>query len=220
MKYGLPFLIAVMGMLYIFVIPTEPFIVKLLFKLIPMWLILLYAYLRMPTKKTSIHWIIFIGLFFGMLGDGLLVWFVIGLTAFLIGHLFYMTGFFRSWQYSRFRFYSFIPLALFAAFMSWRMIEALNMSGNEALIIPVLLYIFVISLMAWSAIMTGQLWLIIGSILFMISDSILAWNMFVTDVAFSSQIIMITYYSAQFCIAHNMKTITMSKDKASLSILN
>ncbi|WP_311280639.1 hypothetical protein [Peribacillus simplex] len=34
-----------------------------------------------------------------MLGDGLLIWFVLGLSAFLIGHLFYISAFFRLWTF-------------------------------------------------------------------------------------------------------------------------
>lgn len=216
-RIGLPVLIALMGGLYIFVIPSDPFALKLLFKLIPMWLILLYAYLQLPAEKKKLHWIIWIGIFFCMLGDGLLVWFVIGLTAFLIGHLFYLTGFLRSWSYSPLRLYSFIPLALFAIVMGWIMATALIANDNQHLMAPVLLYILVISMMTWSAIMTGHKWLIIGAILFMISDSILAWNMFVSSVTYSGPLIMITYYSAQFLIAHSLKTVEGSRGRLSAS---
>lgn len=42
----LPAVILFMGLLYIFFIPEEPLVIKILFKIIPMLLILLYAYTK------------------------------------------------------------------------------------------------------------------------------------------------------------------------------
>ncbi|MGF7047924.1 putative membrane protein YhhN [Paenibacillus sp. DS2015] len=196
-----------MSLLYIFFIPSDPHAVKLLFKLIPMWLIIVYAYLQIPSMRERSHWVLFIGLFFCMLGDGLLGSFVVGLSAFLIGHLFYMTGFFSRWHYSRIRFATVVPIALYCSFMGRELIYALIRNNNESLIVPVLLYVIVISLMTWSAIMTGRKWAIIGSLLFAISDSILSWNLFVSDISFSGPLVMTTYYAAQFCIAYSIRTI-------------
>lgn len=215
-KYGLPALIVVMSILYIFIIPGEPQAAKLLFKLIPMWLIIAYGCLQMPSNRKSCHWVIWIGLFFCMLGDGLLGWFVVGLSAFLIGHLFYLTGFIGRWRYSKMRFSTIVPILLYAAFMSWQLIQALIRDGDASLIAPILVYILVISLMTWSAIMTGNKLAAAGSILFAASDSILSWNMFVSEVAFAEPLIMITYYAAQFFIASSLRTI--AHDKSSIII--
>ncbi|UVI27537.1 lysoplasmalogenase [Paenibacillus spongiae] len=215
-KYGLPALILFMGVLYIFFIPADPHAVKLLFKLIPMWLILLYAYLRMPRDRNRYHATTLIGLFFCMLGDGLLQWFVIGLSAFLIGHIFYLTSFITKWRFSKARFATIIPIAAFAVYMGAELVQALIHDGNEALIAPVLLYIVVISLMGWTAIMTGNKWAIMGSLLFLVSDSILSWNMFISDIAYSGVLIMTTYYAAQFLIAHSSQTMDIEKSHALL----
>jgi alkenylglycerophosphocholine hydrolase len=207
-KYGLPALIVVMGVLYIFVIPDEPQAVKLLFKLIPMWLIIAYGYLQMPSNRKRCHWMIGIGLFFCMLGDGLLMgWFIIGLAAFLIGHLFYVTAFISRWRFSAIRFFMLIPILAYASFMSWHLIQALIQADNYALVAAVLVYIIVISFMIWSAIMTGNKLAMAGSVLFAVSDSILAWDRFVSDVVFAGPLIMITYYTAQFLIASSLRTI-------------
>ncbi|OMF27220.1 lysoplasmalogenase [Paenibacillus sp. FSL H8-0548] len=202
-----------MSLLYIFIIPSDPHVVKLLFKLLPMWLILAYAYLHIPAPRRRNHWILLTGLFFCMLGDGLLEWFVVGLSAFLIGHLFYMTSFFGNWRFSKIRFATLAPIAVFGLFMGSELIHALIRNGKDDLIIPVLLYILVISLMTWSAIMTGHKWAIIGSILFTISDSILSWNLFVSDVAFSGVLIMTTYYTAQYCMAYSIQTLGTHTNK-------
>ncbi|MGE6258456.1 lysoplasmalogenase [Heyndrickxia sporothermodurans] len=206
-NYWLPILILVTGVLYIFFIPADPVPLKILFKLIPMWLMICYSILRLPPQRSRAHWLMICGLFFCMLGDGLLHWFVIGLSAFLIGHLFYMTAFFHRWNFSLIRFLTIIPIAIYAFFMGKKLITALISHHNDTLIIPVLIYIIVISLMAWSAIMTKNKWASIGSLLFVISDSILSWNMFVTTIPYSNILIMTTYYSAQFLIAHSIQTI-------------
>lgn len=210
-KFWLPALILIMSLLYIFVIPSDPHIVKILFKLIPMWLIILFAYLQFPIAKKRYHWLLLIGLFFCMLGDGLLQWFVVGLSAFLIGHLFYMSAFLNRWHFSKLRVLTIAPIALFGIFMGSEIVQALIKDNNESLIVPVVLYITVISLMTWSAIMTGHKWAIIGSVLFTISDSILSWNLFVSDITYSGTLIMTTYYAAQFCIAYSIRTIAANK---------
>lgn len=215
-KYGLPLLILLMSILYIFFIPAEPMEVKLLFKLIPMWLMIGYACLQLPSRKTRTHYLILAGLFFCMLGDGLLIWFVIGLTAFLIGHLFYMTGFFSQWRFSVIRFITIVPIGAYSFFMGKELITALELSGKDTLIIPVLAYITVISFMLWSAIMTANPWAITGSVLFVISDSILSWNMFISDVPNSGVLIMSTYYSAQFLIARSLSSFEGSNRRSTI----
>jgi len=205
----LPVLILLTGLLYIFIIPDSPYAVKILFKLIPMLLIIRYAYLQFSAKKTITHWLILIGLFFCMLGDGLIGEFVVGLSAFLIGHLFYLAGFLSRWHFSKVRLAIILPISLYAFMIGREIVAALLRDGNNVLIVPVLIYMIAISLMAWSAIMTGNKWAIIGSILFVLSDSILSWNMFVSDIAFSDQLIMTTYYTAQFLIAHSLRSFAI-----------
>lgn len=203
-KFGLPVLILLMSALYIFVIPSDPEGVKMLFKLIPMALIILYAYLQPPVSGKRHHWTMLAGLAFCMIGDGLLVWFIVGLSAFLVGHLFYMAAFFGKWTFSRLRFATIVPIAAYASFMGNELIQALIRDDEQSLIIPVILYVAVISLMAWSAIMSGNKLAIAGSLSFVISDSVLSWNMFVSDVSHSGIWIMTTYYVAQFLMARSL----------------
>lgn len=217
-NYWLPILILFMSVIYIFFIPVDPMLIKILFKLIPMWLIICYSIQRFPSKRSRTHWLIICGLFFCMLGDGLLHWFVIGLSAFLIGHLFYMVAFFRNWYFSLIRFATIIPIGVFAFFVGKELIVALIRNENNTFIIPVIFYVIVISFMTWSAIMTGNKWVSIGSILFVISDSILSWNMFVSPIPYSSIFIMSTYYSAQFLIAHSVTSIVPKDNHLTLNI--
>ncbi|WP_308637129.1 lysoplasmalogenase [Paenibacillus silvisoli] len=201
----LPYAIALMSVLYVFVIPAEPEGVKLVFKLIPMALILTYASLLCPPSRRPMHWLLLLGLFFSMCGDGLMTWFVAGLSAFLVGHLFYIAAFTRQLRFSWPRAATLLPIAIYGGYMGQRLVHALQDSGDGGLIAPVLVYITVISLMAWTAILTGNRYAIIGSLLFLASDSILSWNMFVSDIANSGIWIMTTYYAAQFCIASSLR---------------
>lgn len=200
----LAILILLTSIIYIFVIPHDPFWFKLIFKMIPMILIFIYAYQRMPRNRLKIHWLILTGLIFCSIGDATLHWFIVGLSAFLIGHLFYIAAFLTEWKYSLSRLLVIIPLAIYGFFMGTRLVDALQENGDTALIAPVLFYITAIMVMAWAASMTGNRWLIIGSLLFVISDSVLAWNMFVSPISYSHLTIMSTYYGAQFFIAHSM----------------
>jgi uncharacterized membrane protein YhhN len=78
------------------------------------------------------------------------------------------------------------------------------------MLIPVALYVIVISTMLWRAAArlgapgvpqrSGQLGLI-GAILFTASDSVLAFNLFVTPVPLADVIIMVTYWLGQLGIS-------------------
>ncbi|MGE7588719.1 lysoplasmalogenase [Peribacillus sp. NPDC101480] len=200
----LPAAILITGLAYIFLIPEEPLIIKILFKILPMLLILLYARTNVR-RRDRYQSLIFLGLFFCMLGDGLLIWFVIGLSAFLIGHLFYITAFLGLWNFSWLRFATIVPISIYSTWISREIVHSLIERGEHNLIIPVICYVTVISLMGWAAFMTGNTAAIIGGVLFVISDSILSWNKFIDDVAYSGPMIMLTYYAAQFCIANSIR---------------
>ena len=208
----LSLIILLMSIIYIFFIPSEPLGLKLLFKLIPMVLIIYYALLQKPVKGRQNKGLIITGLFFCMLGDGTLHWFIIGLSFFLIGHLIYIAGFLKQWNFSKLRFLSIIPLLAFDFIIGHKLISALQDAGNDGLIIPVVIYIGAISIMAWAAFMTGNLFAIIGSLLFMISDTILSWNMFISDVTYSHFWIMSTYYAAQYAIASSIQKTAMQPE--------
>lgn len=198
-KWLLPLTILIMGLVYIFISSA------MIFKLVPMWLILLYAYQQRSQLKDRYLWLTLCGLFFCMLGDGLLRWFVIGLSAFLIGHLFYAAAFITRWHFSWPRALTLIPILAYGIVMASQLLPALQARGDQALIIPVIAYLIVISMMGWLAIMTGHAWAIFGGILFIASDSILAWNMFVDKIAYSTVLIMGTYYTAQFLFARSIR---------------
>lgn len=204
-KKGLPILFFVVGSIYLVYIP-EGF-GQLLLKLLPMCLVITYAFLNGTTSPIR-KWIL-AGLLFCMVGDALILYsFVAGLAAFLIGHVLYTTGFLKVGKLSKRKTLLVIPIALYAIIIGREIVQSLLDGGNQSLAVPVIGYIAIISFMAWTAMMTGNKWAIIGSLLFVMSDSILAWNKFVYEIPLSHMLIMGTYYAAQFFIAHSLLTTT------------
>ena len=207
-KKSLPLFVLLTAGIYVFVIPPEPVPLKVVFKLIPMMLILLYAFRQLPPKPAPPMRLIIIGLFFCMLGDAFIAFsFVAGLGAFLVGHVFYLTGFIKMSSLNKVRLYAVFPIAFYSFIIGRQLIAALLRGGEDGLVIPVVAYMLVISVMALTAILTGNGWATAGSLLFVLSDSILSWNRFVSDIPFSDVLIMTTYYSAQLLIATSLSSI-------------
>lgn len=157
---------------------------------------------------------IFAGLFFGLLGDCFLMFvhvnpnfFILGLVSFLIGHILYITAFYLDykWQPNIEKKIGWLALIGFGIF---GIVFYLYLrSYLDTLKIPVMIYTFIILLMAVMAVNrkgrvnTKSFNLIFyGAILFLISDSILAYNKFVLPIEFSGIAIMSTYMIAQYLI--------------------
>ena len=192
-------LFAVVSLLFTFEIPKEKDSVHLLFKIIPLVLLLLMVWMR-PNSHLK-RWVL-AGLAFCMLGDAFIIFaFLPGLVFFLIGHLFYIGAFLTRKKEGLLPALSLLPIAIYGVYMGWKMVNALQQSEQSSLIIPVIIYILAISLMGWAAIMTRNLYAAIGSLLFITSDSILSWNLFVSSVNHAAVWIMLTYYAAQGLIA-------------------
>ncbi|WP_342599719.1 lysoplasmalogenase [Psychrobacillus sp. FSL H8-0483] len=195
--------IAVMGIVYIFFIPEDPVSTKIIFKLIPMLLILLFAFLQPAGEPKKYKMLILIGLFICMLADGLIYWFIIGLITFLIGHIWYIFAF---------RQIKAIPIPKWAAVMLLAYGVAMGIwiagtvwsQGEYILTVAVVIYMLVILTMGWNAFQTANKFAIIGAILFIFSDSVLAINKFIIDIPFSDAFIMIPYYGAQFLFAFSI----------------
>ena len=157
------------------------------------------------------RWLVIVGLLCSLAGDVFLMlpgerYFIFGLAAFLLAHLFYIAA----WR-SRgdFGFTWWLAL-LYVAYMVtllyllWPHIDATR--------IPVIVYAAVLMVMGWQA---AELWLtwrdwsalaaMLGAVLFMLSDSTLAVNKFGTPMAQSSVIVMSTDWAAQLLIAGSVR---------------
>ncbi|MDT0553968.1 lysoplasmalogenase [Urechidicola vernalis] len=150
-----------------------------------------------------------IALFFSFLGDVLLISiselsFMLGLGAFLLSHLFYISLILRSIRKSSFsdKMMAAIPFVLLFSGLIYLLKD--NLGG---LLVPVVLYGLVISLFGTTALLNYNLEkskpskeLLIGAILFIVSDSILAINKFFSASELMAISVMITYILAQYVI--------------------
>ena len=205
-------LVIFFSLIYIFFIPDQPFLLKIVFKIIPMILMILFTYLHRNSNNPAFSkWLLF-GLFFCMLGDATLHWFLLGLSCFLIGHICYIVAFFKEKKKAINRYAAILLLAYGVVMVAW-IAGNIFKSGNYILSIAVCVYIAVILTMGWSAIQSTIPVLMIGALSFIFSDSILAINMFITNVPISHVLIMTSYYGAQLLFTISLLNYSVVRKK-------
>lgn len=194
----------IFGFIYVFLFSFIPDYLKMLFKLIPMVIVILIAFsIKNPISQKYKN-IIIIGLIFCAIGDYTLQWFLIGLTSFLIGHLFYIYAFSSIAKMKKLTTLQYV-LIFYAIAMIGFIGGTLFYRGEAVLATMVIMYIVIIVTMGVTATRTQIKFAISGALLFILSDSILAINKFIVSIPFSHQLIMITYYSAQLLIALSIR---------------
>ncbi|MDO6499463.1 lysoplasmalogenase [Photobacterium sanguinicancri] len=148
---------------------------------------------------------IFVGLLCSMVGDIFLMLprdrFVQGLGSFLVAHIIYSVAF---WSQLTSSMVWWLPAMLFGGGV---IVFLLLLPTLGRLVIPVALYIGMITQMAWAA---GEFWLTTqslmgafafgGALIFMVSDSVLAIDRFRGPYHSATAIVMTTYYLAQSLI--------------------
>lgn len=181
-----------------------------------MLLIITLAATRLSGAPSPFGWLILAGLLCSVAGDVFLMLprerFTAGLASFLVAHLFYIAAF---WLMAppRLAGSELAVLALLAGIalpMYVRLARGIREKGRDRLLLPVALYISVITLMVWRAAGTMSsptplpsppLLPVAGAMLFYISDAALAWDKFVTPLPWRHIIVMSTYFGAQYCLA-------------------
>ncbi len=191
------FLFVISGLLFLLSIYTDNLILNTITKPIPMIIIILI------TKPDSIfNKLIFTGFIFSLIGDIFLLQiidaFVLGLLSFLLAHIFYGIAFIK--RVNKLQLTASIPFYLIAFILSYILYTHLG-----EMLIPVLIYIFVIMTMVWRAYMQRKweksaFFAFLGAILFAVSDSNIAITKFMFDYPFSGIITMVLYWSAQYFI--------------------
>ena len=174
---------------------------------------LLVIYFVSATKSfvSSLKKWIIPALAFSWVGDVLLMFesgnsnfFIFGLMAFLIAHIFYILFYETVLQLEKFKknYLLFVPVLIYYVVLIYILSPTLG-----DLKLPVRIYGVVISYMLIQALQIGKLgnkgaaWLmIIGSVLFITSDSILAINKFYKSFGYAGIAIMLTYGTAQMMI--------------------
>jgi uncharacterized membrane protein YhhN len=172
---------------------------------------ILAAYFLYSVRERSItRWIV-AALIFSWIGDVLLqfekedpLFFLLGLSSFLLAHVFYIIFFhqIRVKEQLASRWWLIIPVAAYYVGLIFLLLPNL---GDMTL--PVRVYGIVISLMLLLALhclfmkdrVTGRV-LVAGALLFVISDSVLAINKFYASFDGAGVIVMLTYGLAQLLI--------------------
>ena len=183
----------------------------------PLIVITLLVWLFVSTNlKGRFNKQIFIGLIFALLGDVLLIYqgvyesfFMYGLIAFLLCHIFYIRAFTLDHKSNpNFKNPYFLwSVGTFAIFCSGLFFYLQPHLG--AMQFPVLLYAIIISIMAIMAvnrygkvnILSFKL-ILFGALFFLLSDAVLAVNKYAQPIPESGALIMATYMIAQFLIVY------------------
>lgn len=188
--------------------------------LLPILLIAVYFSNRFSSKKIlltalTFSWIGDIVLLFANQGE---LYFIVGLVAFLISHVFYIVLFNKQTVTksisNKISFGAGIGLILLYFF---GMITTLGPKLGP-LTVPVVVYAVVISSMLYFALKGSYQWnaiqyqsVLLGALFFIASDSILAFNKFYQPIPYASFLIMITYLAAQYGIVSGILNLNQKK---------
>lgn len=188
--------------------------------LLPLLVVAVYLSDKFKTKT-----LLLTALTFSWIGDVILlfadkgeIYFILGLVAFLVSHVFYIVLFSKQTICksisNKLSFGAGIGLILLYFF---GMITTLGPKLGS-LTIPVVIYAVVISTMLFYALKGSFQWntipyqsVLIGAVFFISSDSILAFNKFDQAIPYASFLIMITYLAAQFCIVWGILKLNQKK---------
>lgn len=181
----------------------------------PALMLILIFYFLVNTRRLAggIKYLVVFALAFSWLGDVLLLFdkqfksfFIYGLAAFLVAHVFYIIYFLRIRRRNR---PGKLPSALiFAAIAAYTLALFGFIAPNvKNLLVPVGIYAIVISTMLAASIAAfdfgrqtfGKI-AVAGTLLFIVSDSILAINRFAAPFEFAPVFVMLTYAAAQLLI--------------------
>lgn len=178
-----------------------------IFKPLMMVGIILIALLADDPVSPSYHVLILLGLLASLAGDVCLMfeddrWFLVGLVSFLIGHIFYIAAFTIEGDASA-PFWYIVPFAIYGVLiLRWLWPNLGEMKG------PVMMYVFVILIMAWQAANrwielkeTTTLLAMTGAYLFVLSDSVLAIERFRGTWRTARILVLGAYFTAQWLIA-------------------
>ncbi len=134
------------------------------------------------------------------------LFFILGLSSFLVGHVFYVLVFRRIAKEKSIHF-NLVKVLVVTVYVSALLYLLIPRAGT--LWLPILLYAFVIGTMlafAFHLTKIGEIGRLIavGALLFVISDSFIALNKFYTPISYNQWMVMITYIVAQFLIVEGV----------------
>lgn len=179
-----------------------------------------YAHERFMTKK-----ILLTALTLSWIGDMILMfadrgqfYFIAGLIAFLLSHIFYIVLFSKQLKIylKKSKIIYWVGVTAIAFYLIVLLLLLLPTLGD--LKIPVIIYALTISIMLLFALKgflnwqkPANIYILIGAIVFVTSDSILALDKFYTPLQYSSFLIMTTYLIAQYLIVVGILKLNQKK---------
>ena len=169
--------------------------------------------LRQPHSLPGYYHYLFVGLIFCLIGDVCLALpqgkgFMGGLVAFLVGHVLYIFSFLSLTQISHW-----ISTGLFIIFGISALIFFWLRPHLKSMLIPVLLYILVITIMvsgAWAVFwkssfhISGRALILAGSFCFYFSDIFVARDRFIKEEYRNRLLGLPLYYTGQFLLAFSV----------------
>jgi uncharacterized membrane protein YhhN len=188
-----------------FVLSTliKPYPMSWAVKLLPMILLIGVAWQSLKGESSQGKYFI-AGLVFSACGDFILDydrdnWFIFGLGAFFIAHLFYLASlnpYIK--KFSQAKYYT----ALIAYLVYGAIMLTILAEGLGDLLIPVVGYMSILLLMALATVFSekSNQWLVVGGLSFVISDSLIGFDKFFMPIENVHFVIMVTYYFAQFAL--------------------
>jgi uncharacterized membrane protein YhhN len=186
-----------------------PYTLSFAVKAVPVALLLLFTLI---VKRGAVRGLLASGLLFSLAGDVLLDldrsrFFIFGLACFLLAHVFYTVLFLRDLRFRRNALPLIAGVLIYASLLAW-----LLRGMDPERIVPVMVYLGVISLMTVSAALysAGRSWkgsdlVVIGAGIFMLSDSVIAVNQFLQPIPYSLMISLPLYWIAQFLIVRGIQ---------------
>jgi len=175
-------------------------------------LFVITALLQLHPVPDYYHYL-FAGLIFCLIGDVCLALpqkkaFMVGLVAFLVGHVLYIFSF-----SSLIQIYDWISPWLFIFFCMSALIFLWLRPHLKSMLIPVLFYVLVITVMvsgAWAVFwkssfqISGRVFILIGSLCFYFSDVFVAGNKFIKEEYRNRLLGLPLYYAGQFLLAFSV----------------
>lgn len=200
-----------LAVVHVFLLNTDMTLYQQITKALLMPTLMIFTWLTVGFNNS--RWLL-LALLFCWAGDVLLIftyknelYFLLGLGAFLAGHLAYIKTFLQSKEgKSKAKIWWYAPILLYVL-----LFLSLLWNNLDDMLLPVSVYAIVIACMAgvalrrngstnassFSAVMAG-------AILFVLSDSLIAWNKFQGVISNASLWIMLTYIMAQYLLVQGI----------------
>lgn len=206
-------LFAFLASMFVLSTLVKPYPLSWAVKLLPMLLLIGVAIGQLGFVKENKYFIL--GLIFSACGDFILDvdrqnWFIFGLGAFFIAHLFYLTSL-KPYHNKLVQVKYLIPLLAYIAYGAVMLM--LLADGLGQIFMPVVGYMSILLLMALATILSkkSNVWLVIGGLSFVLSDSLIGFDKFYMAIDNSHFVVMTSYYFAQFSLLKGFINSTIKR---------